>query len=120
MKTTQPKQWIEFKEKFYKQFPEEDPKLLDYIAVYGILYLIVNGISNEDIAEILNENQEYIESVCDEFLGFLGYKETLDFSPIKQYIRFKTFTERFKGESSSLFDTFLEIERKVNEYYGRN
>lgn len=110
--------WEQFKNKFRVKFPDEDPQLLDYIAVYDIIRLVVSGTSNRDIAEILNESEDYIESVSLEFLDFSGYKENLDFSPILQYKRLLN-----RGKQYPFFvqcEKFVEIKTKVEEYYGRN
>jgi hypothetical protein len=110
--------WEKFKAKFIERFPEEDPQLLDYIAVYDIIRLVVGGSSNREIADVLCETEDYIETVAYEFLGFNGYKDSLDFSPIKQYQRLVN-----KGKQYPFFpqcEKFLEIRRKVENYYGRN
>jgi hypothetical protein len=110
--------WEQFKSKFIEKFPDEDPQLLDYIAVYDIIRLVVSGTSNRDISEILNETEDYIESVVLEFLEFSGYKENLDFSPILQYQRLIN-----KGKQYPFFpqcEKFLEIKRRVDLYYERN
>jgi len=108
------KQWTQFKEEFYKKFPDEDIKILDYIAICDIIRLIVSGVSNEEIAELLHDRVDYIESVAQEFLGFLGYEESLEFSPLQQYKRSNR--TMFK----EMCEKYLEIERKVDLYYARN
>jgi|WetSurMetagenome_2_1015567.scaffolds.fasta_scaffold271736_2 hypothetical protein len=110
--------WEKFKRKFIERFPEEDPQLLDYIAVYDIIRLVVSGTSNRDIADILYESEDYVESVTLEFLDFSGYKENLDFSPILQYQRLINRGKQYPFFSQC--ERFLDIKRKVDDYYARN
>ena len=112
--------WTEFKEKFVDRNPELDPKLLDYIAVYDILRLGVNGLSNVEIADRLGLDVEYVIKTLWEFLGMEGYKESLEFSPLKQYLLYKNRPEQPVAVFSSMCEIYLQIERKIEEYYARN
>lgn len=115
------KNWLQFKEKFVETHKDLDPKLLDYIAVYDILRLVVNGMSNIEVADLMGCSTDYIEKTNFEFLGILGYKETLEFSPLQQYKRFKELAIATGGNGfSDMCDRYLDIERKVEEYYARN
>lgn len=94
---------------------------LDYIAVLSILRSCVNGVSIRKIAEIEDLPVDYVNDVILEFLGHAGFEKDLDKSPIKLYnistsLVYTTFDDA--GQYiTEMCKKFLDIERKVNEYY---
>lgn len=74
-----------FVQAYINYFFGTSPRILDYIAVEGILRYAVSGLSNKTIANKLELEEEILVEILSDFLLFDGWKEDLDFSPIFFY-----------------------------------
>lgn len=76
--------WSNIKEFYTKRFGIS-PELVDIMSVFDILKLCASGSSNIAISKFLGETEESIMEINDAYLGFMGWKMDLDFSPLKFY-----------------------------------
>ena len=75
-------------------------EVLDLLAVNEILLQCVQGLSIAHIAYYVDQDEDYVSNVLEEFLGFSGWSLDLDFSPIVCYNRTNSLVEFLKEVDS--------------------
>lgn len=118
----------------YKQAWNIDPIIIDYLAVYDILVLCVQGRSISRICHELNYDPGYVQDVLQEFFLFSGFSFDLDFNSRQLYIRNRynkyiyllrareldnQSTDESLKESYRINIIFDKIEREVEKYGAR-
>lgn len=72
-------------EEFYKNKFGITPEVTNLMSKIDILRLCVNGASNKQISSFLDVDTETIVAVLRDTLGFNGFLEEPEYSPIKMY-----------------------------------
>ena len=116
----------------YERLHNIPKHIIEYVAVYDAMLLAVSGKSNDDIAKNLGVGAEYVSIDCVEFLGFEGWKDTLDINPIFVYNSVNGDRDKFVGrcsidsnimslndiaEAYSICKKFKEMEKEIDEHY---
>jgi hypothetical protein len=78
------KVWEEVKS-FYRERFGFAPELVDIAPILDLLRLCASGSSITSIAAFFNEPEQQLMTLFDTYLGFMGWKEDLSFSPLKLY-----------------------------------
>ena len=113
-------EWKKFKDKYEQRCGEGSSVVLDYIAVFDILHFAVTGLSNEEIAYLVDEQVDYVRGVLLEFLGIEGFEVNLDFSPYDSYL---DITDADSGHPFyippyyDICNKFHNIKQQVDEFY---
>jgi hypothetical protein len=124
------KEWAEIVAA-YEEILNIPRHIIEYVAVHYTLLLIVSGKANDEVASLQNIAVKDVEFDSVEFLGFDGWKETLDINPLFVYNsvngEYGSFVGTCQLESEMTRDQieqaftickkFKEIEEQINEYY---
>ena len=123
--------WKKITDTYVRLFKIPD-EVIEYVAVYDYVLLSVSGKSNEVISFLHSTDEEYIKSVCREFLEFDGWEVNLDISPIfimknvncdydSFVIACKSSSDKItEGQIKQAYDIckkFINMEIKIDEYY---
>lgn len=106
--------------------------ILELIAIYPVVKLCAEGISNMRISKRLDFPIRYVEDILIDYLDFSGWDLDLDFSPIAMYSRsnknfdiyyYEVYTvtpvalsNRFINLSFNICTRFIKIKEKLKEY----
>jgi hypothetical protein len=91
--------WEEVK-KIINKNTDISVEILELLSVNEILSQCVSGLSVSHIARYIDQDEKYVREVTLEFIGFEGWNEDLDFSPIVCYNRSNSI-EEFKEDIKS-------------------
>lgn len=69
----------------YKKYYNIPPQVVDKMACEYILELCANGNSNKKIANLLEEDEDYIKEIIQQYFHFEGWKLDLDINPYDVY-----------------------------------
>ena len=112
--------WDYIKDIYSRKF-NIPPLITDFIAVERIVYKSASGYSNRRISFAINESMEYIRQVLEDFIGFSGWDNDLDFNPLALYNRNKDNYDEYMREvsmiSSITSDFYTSLTYKVCERY---
>ena len=123
---------------FTKDFYEKElgvPKIIvEYLAIIDVISLVASGHSNKTISNTLEKmSEQYIESVCQKFLDFDGWKEDLDMNTYfvykntgrsynAFYIQVESvtplFTEATISRAYEVCKKFDFMKREIGRHYG--
>ena len=76
--------WEQVKQ-FYKDKFDIEGSMVELATNFDILKMCAAGASNKSIAMFLEIDEELASAVIDKYLGFMGWREDLSFSPILYY-----------------------------------
>lgn len=117
--------------KFYNQTFGIPEKVVDLMALEPYVALLAHGYSNKKISLMLDESEEMIKDMFLDLLKFEGFKQDLDFDPVKIYMRHRfnryAYVQEVKGISPAtssdiaiisyqVNDILREIEEKIQKY----
>lgn len=106
--------------------------IIEYVAVYDYALLAVSGKSNKEILSIHPIQEEELVIDFQEFLGFEGWKESLDINPLFTYRAVGGIESKFvnacKADSKKIslneiniaYDIckrFIGMEKSINDSY---
>ena len=95
--------WEEVKS-FYREKFGTAPELVEIAPILDFLRLCASGAGNESIAKFFNESEQMLMEIFDAYLGFMGWREDLHFSPLKYYKDWNLPTiEEFKDQMAMRF-----------------
>jgi len=70
---------------FYREKFGISPELVDFAPNLDVLRLCASGSSTKSIAAFFGESPDDLAQLIDAYLGFMGWREDLSFSPLKLY-----------------------------------
>lgn len=89
-----------------------------YLASLQNLFLyVVNGFSNENTAIMTGLcDADYVKIACQEFLGFDGWEEDLDYSPLFKHRNNSLTNEK----ESDIIKRYIEYRKELDDFYDRD
>jgi len=122
--------WDSIKE-YYRLNYSIPENILEYYSAIDVIKKCISGYSNLRISFGLKSSVKYVKEVLYDNLGFEGWEEDLDFSPIAVYNRCNNNYERYRQDilmishvtpdcvieiSFLLCKKYKDIERLVDKY----
>ena len=91
-----------------------------YLAsVQNLLLYVMNGFSNKNVSDIIGLEEEYIQKVCQYFLGFDGWEEDLDYSPWYKY-KNDLLTKEENSDIIVVCEKYQDYKKELDDYYERD
>lgn len=118
--------------RLYKEIYGIDEDIIDLLADYDIMYNCVVGLSNTEISDLLGIDIEIIKNVLENRFNFIGWKYSLDFSPLYIYNKVNGIWELYYETVSKILRVsdelvklsyrlckdFINYEKFLDERYG--
>jgi hypothetical protein len=85
-------------------------------SLQNLLLYVANGFSNETVSKMVSLEKKYVQVACREFLGFDGWEEDLDYSPL-----YRSRNDLLTNEEERvIMDKYIEYRKELDDYYERD
>lgn len=88
-------------------------------SLQNLLLFVVSGFTNEKISSMTALDKEYVELACENFLGFKGWEEELDYSPWYKY-KNNLLTKEEDYDIIDICERYKIYRKELDGYYERD
>ena len=111
---------MNFDEEFFEYLTKKgfNERWFFLASLQNLFLYVVNGFSNEHVASMVNLEKEYVEIAAQDFLGFPGWEDDLDYSPWYKY-KNNLLTKEENSDIIEICERYQDYREELDGYYER-